>query len=243
MFAVEVINLVKRFGHVEALKGISFTVEEGEVFGLIGPNGAGKTTTFRILAGLIKPTAGTAKVFGKDVNGEAEEVKRMISYLPEDAGAYRNITGYEYLKMVSEVYFGKGKEAEEALELGIKLAGLGDALYEKMKTYSKGMKRRVQVARALMVKPKVSILDEPTVGLDVIYSTEVRETVKRFSKEYGLTVLISSHNMLEVEGTCEKVAIINEGRILTEGYVKDLLSEHGVKNLEELFIKLVRGGR
>ncbi|OYT62042.1 MAG: multidrug ABC transporter ATP-binding protein [Thermofilum sp. ex4484_15] len=243
MEAVKVVNLTKRFGYFEALKGISFTVNEGEIFGLIGPNGAGKTTTFRIIAGLMKPTSGEVKVFGKDVVRETKEVRKLISYLPEEAGAYRNITGFEYLKMVAEIYFGKGSEAEEALELGIKLAGLGDSLYEKMKTYSKGMKRRIQVARALMVKPRVTILDEPTVGLDVIYSREVRGVVKDFSREYGLTVLISSHNMLEVEDICEKVAIINEGKVLTEGYVKDLLSEYDAKNLEEVFIRLVKGGK
>ena len=241
MDAVIVKDLVKRFGKFEALKGISFTVEEGEIFGLIGPNGAGKTTTFRIIATLLLPTAGEVKVLGKDVIKEAAEVRKLISYLPEDAGAYRNISGYEYLKMVAEIYFGKSKQADEALELGIKLASLGDQLYKKMKTYSKGMKRRVQVARALMVMPKVAILDEPTVGLDVVFANEVRKMIKDFSKEHGTTVLLSSHNMLEVEGLCDRVALIHEGRILIEGYVSELIKGFGVKNLEELFLMLVKG--
>lgn len=243
MKAVEVSNLVKRFGNFEALKGISFTVNEGEIFGLIGPNGAGKTTTFRIISTLLLPTAGEVKVFGKDVVKESNEVRKLISYLPEDAGTYRNINGYEYLKMVAEIYFGKSKEAEEALNLGIKLAGLGNQLYKKMKTYSKGMKRRVQVARALMIKPKVSILDEPTIGLDVVFASDVRKIIKDFARNYGTTVLLSSHNMLEVEGLCDRVALIHEGKILVEGYVTDLISEFGVKNLEELFITLIKGGK
>ena len=110
-----------------------------------------------------------------------------------------------------------------------------------MKTYSKGMKRRVQVARALMVKPKLAVLDEPTVGLDVIFAREVRETIKNFSREYGTTILMSSHNMLEVEGVCDRVALIDKGRIIAEGYVSDLLQKHGAKNLEELFVMLVGG--
>lgn len=240
MVAVHVSNLVKDFGGFRALRGISFEVEEGEVFGLIGPNGAGKTTTFRILVGLLTPTAGEVRVLGRKP-GDLE-LKKMISYLPEDAGTYKNITGYEFLKMVAELYFGKSREAEEALELGFKIAGLGEKTHEKMKNYSKGMKRRIQVARALMVKPKLAVLDEPTVGLDVIHAKEVRETIKRFAAEHGTTVLISSHNMLEVEDLCESVAMINEGVILRRGRVRELLEEFGARNLEEVFLSLVKGG-
>jgi len=240
MEAVEVINLKKFFGNFPALKGISFEVEEGEIFGLIGPNGAGKTTTFRIIAGLIPPTSGDVKIMGKSIYENLSELRRIVSYLPEDAGAYKNITGYEFLKMVAEIYYEKSKEAEEALELGIRLANLGDQIHNKMKTYSKGMKRRIQVARVFMVKPKVAILDEPTSGLDVIHATKVRNMIKDFAQTYGTTVLISSHNMLEVEYVCEKVALINKGEVLAKGFVKDLLQEHGVKNLEELFLLLVK---
>jgi len=240
MKAVEVINLKKFFGNFPALKGISFEVEEGEIFGLIGPNGAGKTTTFRIIAGLIPPTSGDVKILGKSIYENLSELRRIVSYLPEDAGAYKNITGYEFLKMVAEIYYGNAKEAKEALELGIRLANLGDQLYSKMKTYSKGMKRRIQVARVFMVKPKVAILDEPTSGLDVLHATKVRDMIKEFARTYGTTVLISSHNMLEVEYVCEKVALINKGEILAKGSIKDLLQEHSAKNLEELFLLLVR---
>jgi len=241
-YAVEVANLVKYFGKFQALKGISFNVDEGEIYGLIGPNGAGKTTTFRIIVGLIAPTSGLVKVLGRDVETVDIDLRKKIAYLPEDAGTYRNITGYEFLKMVAEIYFPNDKSRfEEALELGIKLADLGDKIHDKMKTYSKGMKRRVQVARALMIKPKLAVLDEPTVGLDVIFAREVRETIKNFSREYGTTILMSSHNMLEVEGVCDRVALIDKGRIIAEGYVSDLLQEHGAKNLEELFVMLVRG--
>ncbi|RLE81126.1 MAG: multidrug ABC transporter ATP-binding protein [Thermoprotei archaeon] len=241
MEAVEVIDLKKFFGNFPALKGISFEVEEGEIFGLIGPNGAGKTTTFRIIAGLIPPTSGEVKILGKSLHENLSELRRVMSYLPEDAGAYKNITGYEFLQMVSEIYFGKTREAEEALELGVRLADLGDRVYSKMKTYSKGMKRRIQVARVFMVKPKIAILDEPTSGLDVIHATKVRNMIKDFAQKYGTTVLVSSHNMLEVEYVCQKVALINKGEILAKGVVKELLEEHGAKNLEELFLKLVRG--
>ncbi|HDI32252.1 MAG TPA: ABC transporter ATP-binding protein, partial [Thermofilum sp.] len=236
---VKVKDLIKYFGEFQALKGISFSVNEGEIYGLIGPNGAGKTTTFRIIAGLLTPSSGHVKVLDYDPGDR--RVKRFISYLPEDAGAYRNITGYEFLKMVAELYFDKENEYKEALELGIELSGLGERLNDKMKTYSKGMKRRIQVARALMVKPKLTILDEPTAGLDVLHAKDIRDVIRDFARKYGTTVLLASHNMLEVEGLCDRIAMINEGRILIEGDVKQLLEMYDVKSLEELFIKLVRG--
>ena len=241
MLAVHIVDLKKYFGDFPALRGVSFNVEEGSIFGLIGPNGAGKTTTFRIIVGLLLPSSGTVEVFGKNVVEQLREIRRMISYLPEDAGSYRNITGYEFLKMVSQIYFNKTSEADDALELGIKLADLGERIHDKMKTYSKGMKRRIQVARALMVRPKLAILDEPTAGLDVVYSKNIRDTIKVFSKEYGVTVLMSSHNMLEVEGICEKIAVIDKGKILVEGYVDEILEKYSSRNLEEVFIKLTGG--
>jgi len=241
MLAVHIVDLKKYFGDFSALRGVSFNVEEGSIFGLIGPNGAGKTTTFRIIVGLLLPSSGTVEVFGKNVVEQLREIRRMISYLPEDAGSYRNITGYEFLKMVSQIYFNKTSEADDALELGIKLADLGERIHDKMKTYSKGMKRRIQVARALMVRPKLAILDEPTAGLDVVYSKNIRDTIKVFSKEYGVTVLMSSHNMLEVEGICEKIAVIDKGKILVEGYVDEILEKYSSRNLEEVFIKLTGG--
>jgi len=241
MLAVHIVDLKKYFGDFPALRGVSFNVEEGSIFGLIGPNGAGKTTTFRIIVGLLLPSSGTVEIFGKNVVEQLREIRRMISYLPEDAGSYRNITGHEFLKMVSQIYFNKTSEADDALELGIKLADLGERIHDKMKTYSKGMKRRIQVARALMVRPKLAILDEPTAGLDVVYSKNIRDTIKVFSKEYGVTVLMSSHNMLEVEGICEKIAVIDKGKILVEGYVDEILEKYSSRNLEEVFIKLTGG--
>lgn len=238
---VYVKELVKKFGNFEALRGISFYVKEGEIFGLIGPNGAGKTTTFRILSTLLLPTSGIVKIDGKDVVKESDKVRRIISYLPEDAGTYRNITGYEYLKMVSEIYFRNKRDAEEALELGIKLADLGNQINEKMKNYSKGMKRRIQVVRSLIVKPKVAILDEPTAGLDVMFASYIRKTIKDFVKSNKVTILISSHNMHETEELCDRVALINEGKILAEGYTNELIKSYGANDLEDLFMILVKG--
>jgi ABC-2 type transport system ATP-binding protein len=234
-------NLVKKYGKKTAVDSISFTVNMGEIYGLIGPNGAGKTTTLRIIATLLTPTAGSVVVDGIDVTKNPLEVRRRISYLPEEAGAYPYMTGEEYLVFISKLYDPENYKdiAVEAEEL----SGLGDALKEKIKTYSKGMKRRLQLARSLAVKPRLAILDEPTSGIDVLYSLEIREQIRRYAKQHGITILLSSHNMLEVEDLCDRVAIIYNGKIIAEGTVKEIINKVGAYNLEEAFARLVRHAR
>jgi len=233
--AVEVKNLRKIFGNITAIDNITFEVEEGEIFGLVGPNGAGKTTTLRILATLLKPTSGTVKVFGKDVVRDCDAVRKLIAYLPEEAGAYKYLTGYEYMKFMARVY-GYG---EDVIEEGVKLAGLSDAIKRYVGTYSKGMKRRLQVARTLMVKPRLAIMDEPTSGLDVVHAVYVRDIIKNYVKKYRITVIVSSHNMLEVEYLCDRIALLSKGRVVAMGTPRDLMSKYGVRNLEEVFVRVV----
>jgi len=238
MAAVEVNNLVKVFGNVRALDGLTFNVEKGEIYGLIGPNGAGKTTSLRIIATLLLPTSGSVKVFGLDVVSKAEEVRRLISYLPEEAGAYKNLSGMEYLEFMASFSAGNKDEIRSMVEQAAEISGLGERLYDRIKTYSKGMKRRLLVARALMIKPKLAVLDEPTSGLDVVHSFHVRNIIKRYVEEFGVTVLLSSHNMLEVEYLCNRVALINKGKIVAEGSPQQLKSEYNAENLEEVFVKV-----
>ncbi len=233
---VVVENLVKYYRDIAALKGISFTIEEGEIFGLIGPNGAGKTTALRIVATLLKPSGGRVTVAGYDVVREASVVRRIISYLPEEAGAYKNLTGYEYLKFIARIY---GGDVESMVEEAAHVSGLGEKLYSRIKTYSKGMKRRLMVARTLMVKPRLAILDEPTSGIDVVHALHVRRAIREYARRYGVTVLLSSHNMLEVEYLCDRVAMIHEGRILDIGSPRELREKYGTRNLEEVFEQLV----
>jgi len=237
--AIEVNDLVKVFGKIRAVNGISFTVQPGEIYGLIGPNGAGKTTTLRILATLLRPTSGTAKIFGHDVVKDAEEVRKIISYLPEEAGAYNQLTGREYLEFMASFVAETGEEVKELVNEAARISGLGKRLSDKIKTYSKGMKRRLLVARALMVKPKVAILDEPTAGLDVIHAVHVRKIVKEYAQKYGIAILLSSHNMLEVEYLCDRIALINKGKILIEGNPLQLKEEYNASNLEEVFATVV----
>jgi len=240
--AIEAKGLVKNFGNVLALDGASFAVRDREIFGLIGPNGAGKTTALRIIGTLISPTSGSAQVFGFDVVKEPDNVREIISYLPEEAGAYQNLSGYEYLRFMAGFYSNAGRSTEEMVEEGERISGLGERLDDRVKGYSKGMKRRLLLARALMMKPKLAILDEPTSGLDVVHAFHVRRMIKDYVDGMGVTALISSHNMLEVEFLCHRVALIDEGRIIAEGRPDELKDEYGADNLEQVFMEATRPG-
>jgi ABC-2 type transport system ATP-binding protein len=238
LFVVEVKGLVKNYGNFHAVKGISFDVKEGEVFGLIGPNGAGKTTTLRVLATLLEITGGEVKIFGKDLKDEAGDVRKIISYLPEDAGAYKNMRGREYLEFMAS-FFAPEKDPNTMVQRGLEIVNLKERIDDKIETYSKGMARRLLVGRALMVEPKLAILDEITSGLDVINAQEIRKVVRRETQK-GTTVLLSSHNMLEVELMCDRIALINDGRIVEMGSPKDLKEKYKASNIEDVFIEVVK---
>lgn len=227
-------GLRKFYGGLEALKGVSFEVGRGEIFALIGPNGAGKTTALRIVATLLSPSGGKVSFLGYDLKKQPDKFRERISYLPEEAGAYKNLKGIDYLKFMANFYAPTDKDAEEYVARAREIAGLGGRLEEKAGTYSKGMTRKLLLGRALMTRPELAILDEPTSGLDVINALEVREIVKRFSRE-GISVLLSSHNMLEIEFLSDRVGLIDKGKILDTGTPAALKDKYGAKNLEEVF--------
>jgi len=237
--AVEAKNLVKDFGSVRALDGLNFSIKKGEIFGLIGLNGAGKTTALRIASTLLLPTSGTITVFDHDVVEEAAEVRNLISYLPEEAGAYKNLSGIEYLRFMASFRADNKAAVKDLVDVASEISGLEDRLKDKVKGYSKGMKRRLLVARALMTKPKLAILDEPNSGLDVLHSVHVRTIIKRYAKEHDVTVLLSSHNMLEVEYLCDRVVLLDKGRTVVEGTPTELKTKYNALNLEEVFGKVV----
>ena len=237
MSTVEVKNLVKNYGKIEAVKGITFNVEQGEIFGLIGPNGAGKTTVLRIVSTLLTITSGSVKIMGIDLAKKPDEIRKIISYLPEDAGAYKNLSGRAYLEFIANFFTAKNKQ--DIVQKGIEIADLDERINDKVDTYSKGMKRRLLVGRSLMINPKLAILDEPTSGLDVINAQEVRKIIKNTTQS-GTTVLLSSHNMLEVEYLCDRIALIAEGKIVEEGKPKPLMEKYEASNIEEVFTKVVK---
>lgn len=237
--AVKVSNLRKFFGKVEVLRDVNFEVDEGEIFGVVGPNGAGKTTLLRVVAGLLKPSSGEIEVLGFAIPRDVDKVRKYISYLPEEANLYARLTGLENMKLFAMAYSGTGN-IDEVVELGISIAGLSrEDLARRAETYSKGMSRRVAVASTLMVKPRLAILDEPTAGLDVVSARYVRDVVKRFAEELGITVVFSSHNMFEVSKICDRVALIYAGKIIMVGTVSEILAKVGAEDLEEAFVKLV----
>jgi len=236
MPAVEVKNLVKKYGSFNALKGISFSINESEIFGLIGPNGAGKTTALRVLSTLLSINDGSVTILGYDLSKHAAEIRRLISYLPEDAGAYKNLSGRAYLQFIANFF--DPKEVPVMMQKGIKITDLGARIDDRVDTYSKGMMRRLLVGRALMTNPRLAILDEPTSGLDVINAQEIRKLIKSTAQS-GTTFLLSSHNMLEVEYLCDRIALISEGKIVEEGKPKALMEKYKARNIEEVFIRTV----
>jgi ABC-2 type transport system ATP-binding protein len=239
MLALEVKNLTKSYGSLKALDGISFEINEGEIFGLIGPNGAGKTTALRIISTILSRDGGDINIFGMVLGEDDEKIREIISYLPEEAGAYKNLTGIGYLNFMAGFYAKSDRVKSSFVDTGIEIADLGDRLKSKVSTYSKGMTRKILLARSLMMMPKLTILDEPTSGLDVINSIEIRKIIKDFVKK-GVTVLLSSHNMLEVEFLSDRVALIDKGKILETGKPDELKKKFGARNLEEVFIGAMR---
>jgi len=234
--AVEVANLQKRYGDVQALDGVSFEVRRDEIFGLVGPNGAGKTTTLRTLATLLDRDGGTVTVAGNDVDAAPAAVRKAIRYLPEEAGSYDAMSGRQFLAFVADFYDG---DSDAMVERGVEVADLGERIDDKTKEYSKGMGRKLLLGSALMTDPELAILDEPTSGLDVQNARTVREVIKAFPNA-DRSVLLSSHNMLEVEFLCDRVGLLNDGEIVVEGTPAELKAEFDAQNLEDVFVEVVQ---
>ncbi len=232
-------NLVKSFGKIEAVKGVGFEVYENEIFALIGPNGAGKSTTLRMIATILKPTGGEILINDCNAVKSPDKARKLISYLPEEAGVYKNITGNNYLKLMADLYAENLSDAKKYFEKAVKLCNLGNRLKDKASTYSKGMARKLLLSRAVMVEPRLAILDEPTSGLDVVNAHEIRNIIKELSKS-GMSVLLSSHNMLEIEFLADRVAIIAGGKIHDSGTASELKKKYRANNLEEVFIKSIK---
>ena len=236
--AVEVSNLTKIYsGGVVGVRELSFNVYPGEIYALIGPNGSGKTTTLRIIATLIKPTRGALRVFGVDVAREPLKARSLLAYLPEEAGAYRDLTGLDFIRFMLSLRF-TGRRLEEAVSEAIEISSLEGGLKRPIRTYSKGMKRLLALSAVLASRPRLLILDEPTAGLDVERSLQVRDLVKKYNRELGVTVLLSSHNMLEVEFLAHRVGMLYRGRLIGEGSPGELKKKLTASNLEEVFVKL-----
>jgi len=233
--AVLVDDLVVRFGELEAVGGVSFAVSHGEVFGLLGPNGAGKTTTIRVLTTLLPPTEGRALVAGYDVRGQSLEVRASIGYIPQAISVDGALTAYENLDFYGRVTGVPRRERRARIAEAIETMELAPMLDRLARTLSGGMLRRLEIASALLNRPQVLFLDEPTVGLDPNARTLVWERLAALREHAGTTILVTTHVMEEAERYCDRLAVIDQGRLVEQGSPAALLERHAADNLEEVF--------
>jgi Cu-processing system ATP-binding protein len=222
MYAIDATDVTKRYGDVTALDDLSLRVETGSTFGLLGTNGAGKTTLFKLLVGHVAPDAGSLEVAGRDVATEGPAVRRFVGYLPEQAGFPGSLTGREVLAFHARMRGLPTAERETRVAEVLETVGLTDAADRTVDGYSNGMNRRLGLATALLPRPRVLLLDEPTAGLDPLGVDAFHRIVRRLREETDLTVVLSSHVMTEVEALCDSVAVLHDGRLRASGSVTDL---------------------
>jgi len=231
---IEVNDLTKLYGDRVAVAGVSFSVAQGQVLGFLGPNGAGKTTTMRMLTGFLPPSSGTARVAGFDVFSQSAEVRRRIGYLPENPPLYTDMTVTSYLTFVAKLKGVARRAVAEARDRAIARTGLAEVAGRLHGHLSKGYKQRVGLAQAIINDPEVLVLDEPTIGLDPRQIIEIRSLIKELAGER--TVILSTHILPEVAQVCDKVVIINSGRIACEDSIANLTRE---ATLEEVFLRFI----
>lgn len=215
---LECYDLHKRFGKKEVLKGISLEASEGDILGFIGPNGAGKTTTIKLILGLQCITSGSVKINGYDIQKDFTNAIKKVGTIVENPDLYMYMSGYDNLKMISNLYSGVTKERIDEV---IKLVGLENRIKDKVSKYSLGMRQRLGIAQAILHRPNLLVLDEPTNGLDPEGIKQIKDLIVKLAKEENMAVLISSHNLLELESFCTKVTIIKNGEIVETSTIED----------------------
>jgi ABC-2 type transport system ATP-binding protein len=228
-------------GEIKAVDELDLEVYEGETFGLLGPNGAGKTTTVRLLNCIIKPTRGTATVNGYDVLKNETDVKRVTGLLAESPGLYEKLSAYEFLDFMGALYDVPNDILSERIDDLLKLFGLHDRRDYLLEGYSRGMKQKVLVASALIHDPPILFFDEPTSMLDPRAALMVKDLIKKLADNAGKTIFICSHILPIVEELCDRIGIINQGRLVAVGTVDEIIAETGTKTLEEAFIAITGG--
>ncbi|MEM2911263.1 MAG: ATP-binding cassette domain-containing protein [Candidatus Bathyarchaeia archaeon] len=236
IFAIVMEQVVKKFEDVVAVDGVSFKVAKGELFGLLGPNGAGKTTTVNILCGLLKPTSGFAFVGGYDVQKENAKVKELIGVCPQETAIYPYLTGVENVELFGNLYALDKNMLEARRDMLLGKMGLTQDAKRRVEKYSGGMKRRLSLILALIQDPEILFLDEPTVGMDPQSRRAVWDFMGEMKKE-GKTIFLTTHYMEEAEALCDRVGIIDHGKLIALDSPMELISKNKVKNLEEVFIK------
>ena len=234
--AIEARGLTQRFGEHVAVDSVDLTVGAGEVFGLLGPNGAGKTTTIRLLVTLLPVETGEIRVFGHDVRREAMAVRRLLGYVPQQLSVEGALTGRENVTWFARLFDVPRRERRERVDEVLAMMNLTDAADRLASTYSGGMVRRLELAQALVNRPALLVLDEPTVGLDPVARDSVWQRVRELQRQYGTTVLLTTHYMEEADALCDRVALMHQGTIRAEGPPDELKAALGpAATLEDVF--------
>lgn len=235
---IDVENLVKKFGDLTAVDDVSFLVKPGEMFAFLGPNGAGKTTTIKILTTLLNPTSGKIQVNGFDPVGEKSDARKSFGIVFQDPSLDNELTAYENLDFHAVLYGVEEKVKKDRINYLLKFVGLWDRKDDYVKNFSGGMKRRLEIARGLIHHPKILFLDEPTLGLDPQTRNHMWEYVSKLNKSEKMTVFFTTHYMQEAEQYANRIAVIDHGKIVKQGTLKELKAATKTKNLEEAFLKL-----
>jgi ABC-2 type transport system ATP-binding protein len=242
---VKTTGLTKRYDHQTAVDQVSFQVMEGEIFGFLGPNGAGKSTTLLMLLGLSDPTEGSAEVCGLDPRKRAIEVKRLVGYLPENVGFYNDLDAVQSLQYIADLSGMEKKKIQSSIDEVLTTVGLTENATKKVGAYSRGMKQRLGVGEVLLKNPKVMFLDEPTLGLDPDGAQKLVELIQSLNQQRNITVLISSHNLHQVQKISHRVGIMIRGKMVAEGSIEALAREkfglgEEQYSLEEIYMKYFR---
>lgn len=233
MDAIKISNLRKEYGNFLAVKDLSLSINEGDIFGLLGPNGAGKSTTISIICGILKATSGVIEIFNKDLNKNKKVISKEIGLVPQSIALYENYSAYENVKFFASLYGLKGKKLEEAITKSLEFTGLLEFKDKRAGEFSGGMMRRLNIACAIAHSPKLIIMDEPTVGIDPQSRNHILESVKKLN-EGGATIIYTMHYMEEVEALCNNIAIIDHGEIIAKGSPKEL--KEGLRDYKVLHI-------
>lgn len=239
MIAVQTINLSKKFKDIEAVNNLNLTIEENSIYALLGLNGAGKTTTIKMITGLLKPTNGDIIVEGNSISDNLNKIKDITSISPQESAFASNLTVYQNIMMMGEIYGMKKDECKKIAQELIHNFSLEKYQNKRAKTLSGGYQRRLSLAMALVSNPKVLFLDEPTLGLDVISRRELWKLI--FSLKEKMTIILTTHYMEEAEELASRIGIISNGKLIIEGGLDELLKKSNESNLENVFIKLVGG--
>jgi len=227
---LEVSHLKKAYGKKQALKNVSFALKEGSSFGFLGPNGAGKSTTMKILAGIVKADSGSVRLLGRDIARDPRAASRHIGYVPQEITLYEKLSAYDNLVFFGQAYGVAGNDLKRRIGEVLEKTGLRDRARDEVQTYSGGMKRRINIAAAMLHRPKLLILDEPTVGIDPQSRNHIFEMIRELNRE-GVTILYSTHYMEEVEALCSEAAILDQGTVMTHGPLGELLERYGNRSI------------